>query len=95
MSTSKNYIDTKIDFDGEELQSFERKSFENLIYFYRDELFQVLKGKNTTELFSSYTRRRLLMKGITRQRGSRTFLTDKARKILEEIVMENEDARER
>lgn len=91
MSPLKQYVNAEINFDSEELRNFEEKSFENLVYFYRDELLQVMKGKNTTELFSSYTRRRLLIKGVTRQYGSRTFLTEKARKILEEIVMEYKD----
>ena len=77
----------KIEFDSEELRSFEQKSFENMIYFYRDELTQVLKGKNATEIFSTYTRRRFLKIGITRMYGSKIILTEKTRKLLGKIII--------
>lgn len=79
----------KNDFDSEELRGFERKSFENMILFYRDELIQVLKGVRATELFSTYTRRRFLRIGITRIRGGKTILTEKAKRSLEEMAIKH------
>lgn len=88
-------VNSKTKFDSEELRSFERKSFENMIYFYRDELIQVMKGVRATELFSTYTRRRFLRIGITRVRGGKTILTEQAKRSLEEIVIKHDAHAER
>jgi len=68
--------------------NFEEESFKNLIYFYKEELIQLMRGKKASELFSPYTRKSLQNKGITRKFQNKTILTEISRKILKEIMNE-------
>jgi hypothetical protein len=71
-------------------KELEKKSFENIIWFYRDELFQITEGTRATEIFPKGLRRRLLGLGVLVYRrgrsGLRYILSATAQELLQTLV---------
>ena len=70
--------------------SYEEMSFENLVFFYRDELSKVRKGVNASEVLSKYDVKKLKKKRILRlassqEGGRRIALTKEVEEILEDL----------
>ena len=55
-------------------KELEKKSFENIVWFYRDELSQITEGTRATEIFPKGLRRRLLGLGVLVYRRGRSGL---------------------
>ncbi len=55
-------------------KEMEKRSFENIIWFYRDELSQITEGTRATEIFPKGLRRRLLDLGVLVYRRGRSGL---------------------
>jgi hypothetical protein len=70
-------------------KELEKKSFENLVWFYRDELAQITEGTRATEVFPKGLRRRLLDIGVLVYRrgrsGLRYILSATARELLQAL----------
>ena len=67
----------------------EKRSAENLVWFYQEELIKISRGENASSLFPTAVRRRLISLGIIRLGvGSpRSFvLTSKGREILAAVT---------
>ena len=71
-------------------KEMEKRSFENIIWFYRDELAQVTEGTRATELFPKGLRRRLLGLGVLVYRrgrsGLRYILSATAQELLQTLA---------
>jgi hypothetical protein len=71
-------------------EELEKKSFENLIWFYQEELSQITEGTRATELFPKGLRRRLLDLGVLVYRrgrsGLRYILSATAQELLQALV---------
>jgi hypothetical protein len=71
-------------------KELEKKSFENIIWFYRDELSQITEGTRATEIFPKGLRRRLLGLGVLVYRrgrsGLRYILSATAQELLQTLV---------
>jgi hypothetical protein len=70
-------------------EELEKKSFENLIWFYQVELSQITEGTRATELFPKGLRRRLLDLGVLVYRrgrsGLRYILSATAQELLQTL----------
>ena len=68
----------------------EKKSFENIVWFYRDELSQITEGTRATEIFPKGLRRRLLGLGVLVYRrgrsGLRYILSATAQELLQTLA---------
>lgn len=68
-------------------EELEKRTFENMVWFYRDELEQITEGTRATELFPKGLRRRLLDLGVLVYRrgrsGLRYILSTTARELLQ------------
>lgn len=68
----------------------EKRSFENIIWFYRDELSQITEGTRATEIFPKGLRRRLLDLGVLVYRrgrsGLRYILSATAQELLQTLA---------
>jgi len=69
-------------FTKEENEFLERRSTENLIEIYRQELLRILSGENCFKLLPRSVRRRLGDYGILKRFGSRYEVTTKGKKML-------------
>ncbi len=71
-------------------KEMEKRSFENIIWFYRDELSQITEGTRATEIFPKGLRRRLLDLGVLVYRrgrsGLRYILSATAQELLQTLV---------
>ncbi len=71
-------------------EELDKRSFENIIWFYRDELAQVTEGTRATELFPKGLRRRLLGLGVLVYRrgrsGLRYILSATAQELLQTLA---------
>ncbi len=71
-------------------KELEKKSFENIIWFYRDELSQITEGTRATEIFPKGLRRRPLGLGVLVYRrgrsGLRYILSATAQELLQTLV---------
>ena len=71
-------------------EELEKQSFENLIWFYQEELSQITEGTRATELFPKGLRRRLLDLGVLVYRrgrsGLRYILSATARELLQTLA---------
>jgi len=71
-------------------EELDKRSFENIIWFYRDELSQVTEGTRATELFPKGLRRRLLGLGVLVYRrgrsGLRYILSATAQELLQTLA---------
>ena len=66
--------------------NLEKRSFENLVYFYEAELRRILRGKRATSLFSTSRRAGLVKRGVLGSlRGKGPFVTDRAMQVLEDM----------
>lgn len=61
-----------------------RRSFENLVRFYEEELRLIAKGERATKVLTSYERGNLLNNGVLKYGNLHWFVSDRARKYLEE-----------
>ena len=70
-------------------KELEKRSFENIIWFYRDELSQITEGTRATEIFPKGLRRRLLGFGVLVYRrgrsGLRYILSATAQELLQNL----------
>ena len=71
-------------------KELEKRSFENIIWFYRDELSQITEGTRATEIFPKGLRRRLLDLGVLVYRrgrsGLRYILSATAQELLQTLA---------
>ncbi len=71
-------------------EEMDKRSFENIVWFYRDELAQVTEGTRATELFPKGLRRRLLGLGVLVYRrgrsGLRYILSATAQELLQTLA---------
>ncbi|MEE8354810.1 MAG: hypothetical protein V3S09_03200 [Candidatus Bathyarchaeia archaeon] len=71
-------------------KELEQRSFENIIWFYRDELSQITQGTRATEIFPKGLRRRLLGLGVLVYRrgrsGLRYILSATAQELLQTLA---------
>jgi hypothetical protein len=71
-------------------KELEKRSFENIIWFYRDELSQITEGTRATEIFPKGLRRRLLGLGVLVYRrgrsGLRYILSATAQELLQTLA---------
>jgi hypothetical protein len=71
-------------------KEMEKRSFENIIWFYRDELSQITEGTRATEIFPKGLRRRLLDLGVLVYRrgrsGLRYILSATAQELLQTLT---------
>jgi len=71
-------------------KELEKKSFENIVWFYRDELAQITEGTRATEIFPKGLRRRLLGLGVLVYRrgrsGLRYILSATAQELLQTLA---------
>ncbi len=71
-------------------KEMEKRSFENIIWFYRDELSQITEGTRATEVFPKGLRRRLLDLGVLVYRrgrsGLRYILSATAKELLQTLA---------
>jgi hypothetical protein len=71
-------------------KELEKKSFENIVWFYRDELSQITEGTRATEIFPKGLRRRLLGLGVLVYRrgrsGLRYILSSTAQELLQTLA---------
>jgi hypothetical protein len=71
-------------------KEMEKRSFENIIWFYRDELSQITEGTRATEIFPKGLRRRLLDLGVLVYRrgrsGLRYILSATAQELLQTLA---------
>lgn len=71
-------------------KEMDEKSFENLVWFYRDELTSLRKGAKARDLFPKGLRKRLLNLGVLVYRhgrsGLRYFVSSAAVDVLRGIV---------
>lgn len=71
-------------------KELEKRSFENLVWFYRDELSQITEGTRATEIFPKGLRRRLLGLGVLVYRrgrsGLRYILSATAQELLQTLT---------
>ena len=71
-------------------KELEQRSFENIIWFYRDELSQITEGTRATEIFPKGLRRRLLGLGVLVYRrgrsGLRYILSATAQELLQTLA---------
>ena len=71
-------------------EELDKRSFENIIWFYRDELARVTEGTRATELFPKGLRRRLLDLGVLVYRrgrsGLRYILSATAQELLQTLA---------
>ncbi len=71
-------------------KEMEKRSFENIIWFYRDELSQITEGTRATEIFPKGLRRRLLGLGVLVYRrgrsGLRYILSATAQELLQTLA---------
>jgi hypothetical protein len=67
-------------------EELEKRTFENMVWFYRDELEQITEGTRATELFPKGLRRRLLDIGVLVYKrgrsGLRYILSNTAQELL-------------
>ena len=61
---------------------YEKSSFENLIDFYREELIQLSRGTYLAELFTPYTRSKMVKCGVLKKSLGGFYLTEKTKKFL-------------
>ncbi len=73
------------------MKNLEERNFQNLVYFFAPELRRVMKGRNATKIFSVIHSKKLQqyevlvkMKRIG-SNGMRMGVSDKARKVLDEV----------
>lgn len=59
-------------------EDYEERSFENLVYFYREELKEIINGSNASDIFPYDFRLRLRRKGILSLNYNEIVLSDKA-----------------
>jgi len=68
--------------------SYEEMSFENLVFFYKDELSKVRKGVNASVVLSKYDvkklKKRVLRLASRQEGGRRIALTKEVEEIFEE-----------
>jgi len=64
-------------------ESLERKSTENLIEVYRQELLRMIEGESCVSLLTVGVRRRLKKEGILLKSGNRYIVSPRGRAILE------------
>jgi len=71
-------------------KELDKRSFENLVWFYRDELSQITEGTRATELFPKGLRHRLLDFGVLVYRkgrsGLRYILSATAQELLQTLA---------
>jgi hypothetical protein len=71
-------------------KELDERSFENLVWFYRDELTSLRKGASARDLFPKGLRKRLLNLGVLVYRhgrsGLRYFVSSAAAEILRGII---------
>ena len=71
-------------------KELEKKSFENIVWFYRDELAQITEGTRATEVFPKGLRRRLLGLGVLVYKrgrsGLRYILSATAQELLQTLA---------
>ncbi len=71
-------------------KEMEKRSFENIIWSYRDELSQITEGTRATEIFPKGLRRRLLDPGVLVYRrgrsGLRYILSATAQELLQTLA---------
>ncbi|MCK4438448.1 hypothetical protein KAV47_05195 [Candidatus Bathyarchaeota archaeon] len=61
-----------------------KRSRENLIEFYREELLKVIEGYNRMDFMSHGVRRRMRKEGVLKKRGGKYTVTRLGRKMLSE-----------
>ena len=71
-------------------EELDKRSFENIIWFYRDELSLITDGRRATEIFPKGLRRRLLDLGVLVYRrgrsGLRYILSATAQELLQALA---------
>ena len=66
--------------------NYESESFQNLVYFYYNELMAIKNGVNSDEIFSKREKTTLKIKGlIGYNNSSETWLTQRTLKIMKEL----------
>jgi hypothetical protein len=73
--------------EGDEDQDLNlaRRSYENLVRFYEEELERITRGERATKVLSSYKRSHLLSSGVLRYGNLQWWVSEKAKKYLEEV----------
>ena len=83
---AQNPIQLKSDKkNGNEQLDLDKRSYENLVRFYEEELRLIALGERATKVFTSYERGNLMNNGVLRYGNLHWFVTDKAKKYLEAI----------
>lgn len=70
--------------EGDQPFDLKERSYENLVKFYRKELGLISGGERATKIFSSYERGHLLDSGVLKYGNLHWFVSEKAKKYLEE-----------
>ena len=71
--------------EGDQPFDLKERSYENLVKFYREELRLIARGERATKVFSSYERGHLLHNGVLKYGNLHWFVSERAKKYLEEI----------
>ena len=71
-------------------EELDKRSFENIVWFYQDELYQITDRRSATEVFTKGLRRRLLDLGVLvykrGRRGLRYILSATAQEFLQTLA---------
>lgn len=71
--------------DDDQGLNLDRRSYENLVRFYEEELERITRGERATKVLSSYKRSHLLSSGVLRYGNLQWWVSEKAKKYLEEV----------
>jgi hypothetical protein len=71
--------------EGDKPFDLKERSYENLVRFYREELRLIAGGERATKILTSYERGNLLNNGVLKYGNLHWFVSEKAKKYLEEI----------